>query len=103
MPRAMPDFETLRRANVTIPSTVVFRQFAEEMVLLDINQGRYYGLNLVGGRMLEELHRHGDVALAVDHVIAEFDAPRERVEQDFAVLIDQLTERGLVELSDLKE
>lgn len=95
----MRDFETLRQISITVPPTVVFRQFAEEMVLLDINRGQYFGLNLVGGRMLEELTKHGDVAAVVESLVAEFEAPRERVEQDFAVLIDQLAQRGLVEVS----
>lgn len=95
----MHDFETLQRASITVPPSVVFRQFAEEMVLLDINEGRYYGLNLVGGRMLEELHQHGNVQQAVDQVAAEYDVPKERVQEDFAALIEQLTERGLVEVS----
>ncbi len=95
----MSDFEALQRAKITVPPSVVFRQFAEEMVLLDINEGRYYGLNLVGGRMLEELHRLGDVTQAVEQVATEYDVPKERIQQDFAALIDQLTERGLVEVT----
>ena len=99
----MNDFETLKRAKITVPPSVVFRKFAEEMVLLDLNAGRYYGLNLVGGRMLEELHSHGDLEQATAAVMAEYDVPKERVQQDFATLVEQLTERGLVEVSDLDE
>lgn len=95
----MHDFEALQRAKISVPPSVVFRQFAEEMVLLDINEGRYYGLNLVGGRMLEELDKHGDIGRAVDEVAAEYDVPRDRVQADFATLIGQLTERGLVEVA----
>lgn len=94
----MSDFEALLRASITLPQSVVLRRFAEETVLLNVNECRFWGLNIVGGRMLEELQRHGDVRRAVDAVAAEYDVPKERVQHDFAALVDQLAERGLIEV-----
>jgi hypothetical protein len=76
---------------------VVAREVGGEMVLLDLNSGLYFGLDPVGSRIWDRLCT-GDASIAelTDVIEEEFDAPRERIEQDIAALIDQLVERQLV-------
>ena len=42
-------------AHVSIAPHVVYRSFATETVILNLQTGRYHGLNKTGGRMLELL------------------------------------------------
>lgn len=84
---------------VTIPQHVVFRSFVEETVVLNLESGRYHGLNRTAGRMLELLGKLGDVDAAADAVADETGAPGERVRADLHELCESLAERGLIQLA----
>jgi len=75
---------------------VVAREVGGEMVLLDLVSGTYFGLGAVGSRVWEQLSQ-GEASLAqlADLIEAEFDAPREVIEQDLAELIGQLVDKQL--------
>lgn len=75
---------------------VVAREVGGEMVLLDLASGTYFGLGAVGSRVWEQLSQ-GEASLAqlADLIEAEFDAPREVIEQDLAELIGQLVDKQL--------
>ena len=82
-----------------IPQHVVFRSFVEETVVLNLESGRYHGLNRTAGRMLELLGELGDVDAVAEAVVGETGAPGERVQADLRELCDSLSERGLIELT----
>lgn len=82
---------------VTIPEHVVFRMFAAETVVLNINTGQYHGLNPVAGRMLETLQGTIDLRLAARALADEFEQPLGRIEQDLRAFCDDLANRGLLE------
>ena len=75
---------------------VVAREVGGEMVLLDLASGTYFGLGAVGSRVWEQLSQ-GEASLAqlADLVAAEFDAPRDVIEQDLAELLGQLVDKQL--------
>jgi Coenzyme PQQ synthesis protein D (PqqD) len=85
-------------AVVGVPQNVVYRDFAAETVLLNIETGMYHGLNPVAGRMLETLDRVGRVREAVALLAREFEQPLEVVERDLTGLCDGLLQRGLLEV-----
>jgi hypothetical protein len=84
---------------VAIPQHVVFRTFVEETVVLNLESGRYHGLNRTAGRMLELLGEMGDVDAVAETVADETGTPGERVRADLKELCDSLAERGLIELT----
>src|SRR5688572_23992715 len=92
--------DNLLDAVVVIPGHVVYRDFASETVLLNIETGTYHGLNPVAGRMLETLDRVGRVRDAVPLLATEFEQPVAVIERDLAALCDGLVERGLLEVRD---
>ena len=67
--------------------------------MLNLESGRYHGLNRTAGRMLELLGELGDVDAAAVAVADETGAPGERVRADLEELCDSLAERGLIELT----
>jgi coenzyme PQQ synthesis protein D (PqqD) len=98
---AMPPYApTLLDARVALPRHVVHRSFAAETVVLNLETGRYHGLNHTAGRMLAALERHGAVRPAAVEVAEELEQPLERIERDLCELCGQLAERGLLELDD---
>jgi hypothetical protein len=84
---------------VVIPQHVVFRSFVEETVVLNLESGRYHGLNRTAGRMLELLGELGEMDAVADAVVEETGAPGERVREDLQALCDSLAERGLIQLT----
>ena len=76
---------------------VVWARHADAMVLLDADQGRYYTLNEVAGRIWE-LAVAGEPVVEILHALCdEYDTPAETLEADVAALLDRLLEAALIE------
>ena len=83
---------------VQVPRHVVYREFASETVVLNLETGRYHGLNRTGGRMLETLDSAWDVGEAADRLADRWRLPRNQFEPDLRAFCARLAERGLVEV-----
>jgi hypothetical protein len=81
---------------VRIPEHVVFRSFAQETVVLNLQTGTYHGLNSTAGRMLEALQRHPVIAEAAAAVAEEYGQDTAKVEADLRELCEGLRSRGLL-------
>jgi Coenzyme PQQ synthesis protein D (PqqD) len=95
--------ETERKAiemtdRVRVPDHVVYRSFAAETVVLNLETGRYHGLNGSAGVMFETLDRGGTLEDAAVALADELEVPRERLDADLQDLCARLAERGLVEV-----
>jgi hypothetical protein len=88
----------LLTASPRVPEHVVFREFPSETVLLNLQTGRYHGLNPIGGRMLLALERENSVATAAAALGEEYDQPVATVQHDLLDLCEELLERGLIEV-----
>jgi hypothetical protein len=86
--------------SVRIPDHVVQRAFVAETVVLNLQTGRYHGLNPTAGRMLEALGEHGKVREAAATLAGEYGEPLDRIEADLLELCRNLLERKLIELTD---
>lgn len=82
-----------------IPETVVTQKVGEELVILDLESGNYYGLDPVGARMVELLREH-DVPEAAELLHLEYDAEKQRILADLENLLAELEHHGLVECED---
>jgi hypothetical protein len=91
----------LLRAKVVVPQNVVFRRFPAETVVLNLQTGKYHGLNPTAGRMLEALSESATVSAAVEALAAEYDRPAAGVERDVQNLCQALLDRGLIETEGL--
>ena len=78
---------------------MVYRAFAAETVILNLETGRYHGLNSTGGRMLELLDRSGSVAEALKAFAGAYGKDPVDVEQDVRTFCRRLHERGLIEVT----
>jgi hypothetical protein len=99
MPAETPDREMLG-ARLRVPDHVVYREFPEETIVLNLDSGMYHGLNPTASRMLEVVQQRDSVGAAVDDLAKEFEQPREVIERDLLGLCRTLEERGLIERHD---
>jgi hypothetical protein len=81
---------------VRIHPQVILRQVEDEAVLLNLDDGTYYGLNPVGARMVEILHEATDVGTACQMLLQEYDVDAERLRHDMERLASEMHARGLV-------
>ncbi len=99
MTRTLPADFPIPIAHVSIPSHVVYRAFAAETVILNLETGRYHGLNATGGRMLELLDRCDSVAEALTAFAATYGKQPVDVEQDLRAFCTRLHARGLIDVT----
>ncbi len=83
-----------------MPQHVVYRSFPTETVMLNLQTGRYHGLNPTAGRMLQALERAACVHDAAVEAAAGATPAPGVVEQDMCTLCSALLERGLIELDE---
>jgi Coenzyme PQQ synthesis protein D (PqqD) len=81
-----------------LPGHVVHRSFITETVLLNLQTGKYHGLNPVGGVMLETINDAPSVRQAIESVADRYGEDSAVVEADLLTLCASLLERGLMEV-----
>jgi hypothetical protein len=95
----MVDRDILLSSRLRLPEHVVHRSFVAETVILNLQTGKYHGLNPMGGHMLDVLSDAANVRAAAERVATEYDQDVEVVEEDFVEFCRDLLERGLVEVA----
>ena len=90
--------DALLAAAARTPEHVVYRSFVSETVLLNLETGRYFGVNPSGGRMLEELVNAKTVEEAAQRLSEHYGRPRAEIDSDLQTFCADLTSRGLLEL-----
>jgi hypothetical protein len=93
-----PGVEPAMTDRVRVPDHVVYRRFAAETVILNLQTGRYHGLNATAGQILEALEGGATLAEASEALAGSFDVPREQLDADLRRFCADLAERGLVEV-----
>ena len=88
-------------ATVRIPNHVVYRSFVQETVVLNLETGRYHGLNKTAGAMLSALEVAGSIRGALQSLAKTFPDAGERLEHDLLKFCENSQQRGLIELSEI--
>jgi hypothetical protein len=92
MPPSLP-------TRIAISPDALFQELDGETVLVDPHRGIPHGvcgLDNIGSRMWQLLAEHGNVATAVEQLLAEYDMDEATLYRDLANLIAELTEEGLL-------
>ena len=71
-----------------------------EVVVLNVKDGVYYGLDGVGARVWELLAEPRTLAGILADLLERYEVDAERCEQDVRALLLDLEQRGLVEFAD---
>ena len=87
------------RDHVSPTTDVVFRELDGEAVLLHLGTAIYFGLNAVGTRIWLLLQEDSSLQRAYDRLLADYDVPPEKLEQDLLALVGQLCGKGLLQVS----
>ena len=78
----------------------VFSDLGEEVVILNLKDGVYYGLDAVGARVWDLIQEARAVREIRDALLDEYDVEPELCERDLLTLLEELAARDLVEVRD---
>jgi len=87
-------------SRVVAAGDLLVTEFGAELVLLNLRDGIYYGLEEVGARIWRLLREPVTVAAICDVVASEYDVERVSCEADTRALLGELAARGLVEVRE---
>jgi hypothetical protein len=85
---------------VTVNKDYVYCNVEDEMVLLGMEDGIYYGLNPVGAFIWEQIKEPKTIDAVKDAILAEYDVEKGECENDLMILLQELAEKGLVVVGD---
>lgn len=89
-----------KNSKVVASQNPVSANLAGEAVILDPDSGMYYGLNEVGARVWELIQDPKTVDEIRDALLTEYEVEPERCERDLFALLQNLADKGLVEIDD---
>jgi hypothetical protein len=85
-------------AVVVAAADVLASDFGAELVMLDLRDGVYYGLEDVGARVWSLVQQPIKVSAILDALVAEYDVEPARCERDLRSLLTELAARRLIEV-----
>jgi hypothetical protein len=87
-------------ARMRVPENVVYRDFGDDTVILNLESGTYHGLNRTAAMMVAAIDESPSVGAAVERLVRETGQPEEVIEGDVLRLCEQLVDRGLIRRDD---
>jgi hypothetical protein len=88
----------LLASEVVATSSQISCEIADEAMILNLNDGAYYGLDPVGTRIWELLQEQRPTARIRDALLVEFEVDEARCERDLIRLLRELVDARLVEV-----
>ena len=85
---------------VSVPKDVLIRELDGELVLLNLNNECYYGLDQVGTRIWKALCAAESIEAAHHALLDEYDVKSDTLESDMQKLLSELGEHGLIKIED---
>jgi len=85
---------------ISVTKEAVHCDVEDEVVILSMKDGVYYGLNPVGAFIWNQIQKPKRVDEIFDLIMGEFDVGREECEADLMDLLSELLDKGLIEVSD---
>ena len=94
----------MRKASLELASSVVrvkdilSAEVGNEVVLMSIDQGVYYGLNPVGARVWSLLGEPVSVQEMCEQIVEEFEVSWEQCQAEVLGLLEDMAQQGLIEV-----
>ena len=90
-------------STVTVTKEAVHCSVEEEVVILSLKDGIYYGLNPVGAFIWDMIQKPKRVEEIRDAVLGEFDVDEDVCMEDINDLIEELLNKCLVEVVNVED
>jgi hypothetical protein len=87
-------------SSVVAAKDQVSSDLGDEVAILHLNAGVYYGLDGVGARIWDLIQQPRTVEEVRDVLIREYEVEPDRCESDLITLLQRLADEGLIEVKD---
>jgi len=85
--------------SVRVPDHVLSKPVDGELVLLNLENENYYGLDEVGAAMWRAIEESSTIDQAIEILNEQFDIDESTLRVDLDRLLGELSDRGLVEIT----
>lgn len=75
---------------------VLAQEVGDELVLLDLKSGTYFGLDPIGSRIWRLIGEGKNLSEVCEKLLGEYDVSSAELERDAAILTDELVTRRLL-------
>ena len=86
------------QTRVSVPKDVLFHKVEDEMVLLNLANGKYFSLDDVGTTMWSLIAEQGNLGAVHQALLKEYEVDPQRLEQDLLSLADKLVQNELLQV-----
>jgi hypothetical protein len=86
--------------NVVAAKDQVSSNLGDEIAILNLEAGTYYGLDAVGARIWTLIQEPKSVGQIRDILVNEYEVDPERCESDLFMLLQSMADEGLIEVRD---
>jgi len=83
---------------VTVTQVQISCQVNGETVILHFDSGNYFGLNDVGTLVWKMMERPRSICALRDAILSEYEVEPDQCERELLDLLEELRERGLIEV-----
>lgn len=84
--------------NITIPADILFHELSGEAVLLNLDSGKYYGLDEIGTRIWMLLSEYRNLNTVFQILLDEYNVEEDRLSVDLIKLVEDLVKNGLLQV-----
>jgi hypothetical protein len=94
---------------ITLQSTVVRREdilasaLDDEMVMMNIDQGEYYGLPAISTYIWGQLEEPRQVSAICDHLLTRFDVDRDTCQNEVLNFLQELHKEALIDVAETSD
>jgi len=85
--------------NLIVSPEAIAKQVGDEIVILHVGNGTYFGLDAVGSRIWQLMAERKSPSEICEVVLEEYDVSREDLERDIIALIKDLVAQDLISTS----
>jgi len=84
---------------IAVMQDQVYTNLEDEVVILSLKDGVYYGLNPVGAQIWNLIQEPRSVQEILEILLSQFEVEPKRCEEDVLKLLQELASRGLIKVS----
>lgn len=84
---------------ISLPSHIMFQEFDDESVLLDIRTQEHFGLDPIANEFVKSIYNGSSPRQACQLILQSYEVTQQVLEKDLEALIEALLEHKLIEVS----
>jgi len=90
------DIEAFNRLQVEISKDLVYQELDGEMVILEMQSGQYFGIDVIGSRIWQMLESKVPPVLMIEKLQEEFEVEPELCRHQVVTFLDELEKNNLI-------